>query len=163
MIIRPYDPENDLDAARRIWTECGWLQKEKFDAFDDFLSGAIGLVGELNGEAEALVLNFPGTIRHLRTDLPLCVVGAVTTSRVARKQGLAGRVTAQAIARDAAASGRGALVATLGMFEQGYYNRLGFGTLDYDHYFSFDPATLRLLDGVRARPPHHIRAMHRPR
>ena len=110
-------------------------------------------MGELNGEAETIVLNVPGTIRHGVEDLALCIVASVTTSRVARRQGLAGRVTAQAIAADVA---DGAIVSALGIFEQGFYNKLGFGTLNYDHIFEFDPATLRLPDGVKARPPRRM-------
>ena len=63
----------------------------------------------------------------------------MTTSRVARKQGFASRMTAELIAADAAA---GALVSALGMFEQGFYDQLGFGTGPYEHWISFDPAQL---------------------
>ena len=75
----------------------------------------------------------------------------MTTSRIARKQGLAGRLTAIAIARDAA---EGALVSALGMFEQGYYDRLGFGTGSYVHEICFDPADL--LVEVKPRVPRRI-------
>ena len=81
-----------------------------------------------------------------------CVTG-VTTSRVARRRGLARRLAARAIAVDAA---EGALVASLGMFEQGYYNRLGFGTGGYEHWVSFDPARLNV--DVRPRVPRRITA-----
>jgi predicted acetyltransferase len=79
-------------------------------------------------------------VRHLEADLPMSCVAAVTTSRVARKQGFAARLTAKAIAADAA---DGALVSALGMFEQGFYNRLGFGTGCYEHLVWFNPAALR--------------------
>ncbi len=36
----------------------------------------------------------------------------------------------------------GAELAGLGMFEQGFYNKLGFGTLAYENWVSFDPANL---------------------
>ena len=72
---------------------------------------------------------------------------AVTTSRVARKQGLAGRLTAQAIALDVA---DGAAVSALGIFEQGFYNRLGFGNGSYEHWIRFDPATLQVSSPARS-------------
>ncbi|MCZ6834287.1 MAG: GNAT family N-acetyltransferase, partial [Planctomycetota bacterium] len=153
MTIRRYNPEKDHDSVLRIWLECGWLEKDDVKPLDYFLEGSTAWVGEFNGEAETLVTNMKGTIRHGQTDLPMCGIASVTTSRVARKQGQAGQVTARAIAHDAM---EGALVATLGTFEQGYYNRLGFGTLSYDLMFNFDPSTLRIRDGLKARPPKRL-------
>jgi hypothetical protein len=75
----------------------------------------------------------------------------VTTSRVARKQGLASRLAAELIAVDAA---EGAQVAGLGMFEQGFYDQLGMGTGGYELWASFDPARLRVP--VKARVPRRI-------
>jgi len=82
--------------------------------------------------------------------MPFSVVAGVTTSHVGRRQGLASRTTAMAVARGAAG---GAVVAGLGMFEAGFYDRIGFGTGSYDHYLDFDPRSIRLPDGVCARPP----------
>jgi hypothetical protein len=76
----------------------------------------------------------------------------VTTSRIARKQGLAKRLTAQAVAIDAA---EGALVAGLGMFEQGYYNQIGFGTGGYEHWVGFDPAAVQVKR--KARIPRRLK------
>jgi hypothetical protein len=70
-----------------------------------------------------------------------------------RKQGFARELTACVLAADAA---DGALVAGLGMFEQGFYNQLGFGTGSYEHWVGFDPARLRL--GVQARVPRRVTA-----
>ena len=153
MTIRPYNADTDFEATLRCWRECGWLEADQIDPLPLCLENARVLIGEVNGEAETNVLNVSGTIRHGNEDLPLSVVTTVTTSRVARRQGLAGRVTAQAIARDAV---DGAQVSALGIFEQGFYNKLGFGTLSYDYIFEFDPATLRLPDGVKARPPRRL-------
>ena len=63
-------------------------------------------------------------MRYLDETLPFSCITGVTTSRVARKLGLAGKLTAVAVAHEAA---DGAAVVGLGMFEQGFYNRLGFG------------------------------------
>lgn len=151
--FRTYDSERDRKATHRIWREVGWLKegKEQEEAMDLFVQSGRALVAEVRGEAESLAMSLPGTLRYLDEELPFTGVSGVTTSRVARKQGLAGRLTAQLIAQEVAA---GALVAGLGMFEQGFYNRLGFGTGPYEHWLGFDPAQLRL--DVRSRIPHRI-------
>lgn len=141
MIIRPYKPENDQKAVHRIWKEVHWIDKEQEKLMDHFLAGSRALVGELGGKAECLVTSAKGTFRYLNTDLQLCAVTGVTTSRVARKQGFAGRMTAELIAADVK---EGAQIAALGMFEQGYYNRLGFGTGPYENMLYFDPASLQI-------------------
>jgi len=149
--LRRYDHDTDREAVQRIWREVGWLKEGQEKAMDTFVQANRGYVAELNGEAETLVLTAPGTLRYVNRDLSMCAVTAVTTSRVARKQGLAGRLTAKAIAESVA---EGALVAGLGMFEQGFYNRLGFGTGGYEHWVAFDPANLRITK--RPRPPQRI-------
>jgi hypothetical protein len=109
------------------------------------------MVAEIDGQAECLVLSAPGGIRYLDEELAFAGVTAVTTSRVARRQGFASRLTARMVAADAV---DGALVAGLGMFEQGFYNQLGFGTGSYEHWMGFDPAQLRVP--VKARVPSRI-------
>jgi hypothetical protein len=151
--FRDYDPPKDKDAVHRIWREVGWLEEgeKKAEAVDLLVECGRALVAEVNGEAECLVTTAPGTIRYLDEELPFSAIAGVTTSRVARKQGLAGRLTARAIASDAA---DGALVAGLGIFEQGYYDQFGFGTGGYEHWTGFDPAQLRV--DVAARVPRRI-------
>ncbi len=153
MTIRLYDAAKDKSAVHRIWEEVGWLDKneKQYEAMDLFLSTSKAWVVELNNEAECLVVTTDGTIRHLKTDLPLCAVTGVTTSRVARKQGFAGRLTARAIA-DAAENG--AMVAGLGIFDQGFYNLLGFGNGTYEHWIRFDPSTLKI--DKRPRVPRRL-------
>ena len=143
MKFRSYDPQKDKKAAYRMCHEVGWVGDGKVgeQAIDAFLKGSRALVAEINGEAECLVNSMPGVIRYQDEDLPLSAVTAVLTSRIARRQGLAKRLTAQVIAADAA---EGALVSGLGMFEQGFYNKLGFGTGPYEHWFSFDPGQLKV-------------------
>ncbi len=152
MIIRPYNPEKDQKAAYRIWHEVGWLdaaEQEKHLA--TFIKPCRALVVELNGAAECMALSAPGIFRHLTADLAMSAVTSVTTSRVARKQGFAKKLTAQLIAADAAA---GALVSVLGIFEQGFYNLLGYGSGPYEHAISFDPTQLNVKG--RARTPHRL-------
>ncbi len=145
MIIRPYDPEKDREASHRIWREVGWIDDEKKhkEGLDHFTTQGTGLVADWNGSAECLVLTVPGTLHYLEEVLPLSCVTAVATGRLVRKQGIAGKLAAQAIALDAA---EGAAVSTLGMFEQGYYDRLGYGTGGPEQFFSFPPAALT-VDG----------------
>ena len=154
MSFRPYENEKDRDAVHRIWRECGWLEDEQ-DAMDIVLGIGRRTVAEMDGAAECFVMTALGEMRHLDEDLPFSLVYAVTTSRVARKQGLAGRLTARCVAADAV---DGALVSGLGAFELGYYDRLGFGTGGYDHMFEFDPAQLRMPDGLKVRPPKRLTA-----
>jgi predicted acetyltransferase len=140
MRFRDYEPDRDKDDVVRIYREVGWCAKT---AHEEALAGLVEsgrtLVAELDGSAECMVTTDPGTIRHGGRDLALSGVTGVTTSRVARKRGLAGRLTARALAEEAAAGG---LVAMLGVFEQGYYNQLGFGNGGYEHWCTFDPALL---------------------
>lgn len=154
MRFREYDPKRDGEAAHRIYREVGWLEKDskqQEEGIDLFLSCSRAFVADVNGEAECLVIATPATVRYVDRDLSLSAITGVTTSRVARKQGLASRLTAQAVAADA---GDRVLVAGLGVFEQGFYNQLGFGTGGYEHWIAFDPARLKI--DIRARIPRRI-------
>ncbi len=142
MGVQPYDHQRDLAAVQRIWEDCRWVTDDDDKAaMVHFLQAADAWVARIDGQAECLVGTVPGRLRYQATDLPLAVVAGVTTSLVGRKQQLAGRVTATALG---AAARAGAAVSVLGMFEQGFYDRLGFGTGSYDHVLTLDPATLRV-------------------
>ena len=153
MTIRRYDHARDRDHVIRIWREIGWLarEQEKESQFDTFVSAARTFVAEREGAAECAVMMHGGHLRYQAADLPFAGVAGVATSRVARRQGLASRTTAAALA-DAVQQGQ--VVAGLGMFDQGFYNHLGFGTLGYQHYVAFDPGTLRIRQ--RPRPPQRL-------
>ena len=151
--IRAYDEHADLDAAVRTWMEVGWIESAaKRSSVAAAMASANTEVGLIGDEPECFVCWTPGTIRYETTDLSLCAITAVTTSLVGRKLGLASRMTARALT-DAAESG--CAVAALGIFEQGFYDKLGFGTADYDHRISFDPTTL-MVDHVPYRPPVRV-------
>lgn len=137
MKSRLYDPARDRDALHRIWGETGWLQRYGERYVDVHLAGSRTLVTDVRGNAECAVSTMPGTLRHLNSDIPMSCVTAVQTSRIARRKGLALRLASRAIADSLA---EGAIVTVLGMFEQGYYNRIGFGTGSYVHRIGFDPA-----------------------
>jgi hypothetical protein len=140
MRVRCYEPDRDRDVVLQIYREVGWCAKaEHEEAVAALVESGRTLVAELDGSVECIVTTDPGTIRHGERDLPLAGVTGVTTSRVTRKRGLAGRLTSQILAECASA---GSLVAVLGMFEQGYYNQLGFGNGSYEHWCTFDPAIL---------------------
>ena len=151
MSTRPYNPDSDFDAVARIWREVGWIEAGNDDHTEGlrhFTDGYEGLVADLDGSPECYVATGLGTMQHTGTDVRLSVVSAVTTSHVARRQGLAQLLTAQAIASDVA---RGAQVSALGIFDQGFYNRLGFGTGSYERWHALDPAYLKVP--VQARRP----------
>lgn len=147
--VRDY-VSDDLPAVTRMWREVGWIDDSdrKAAALATVLGYGAARVGVVDGEAECLVHRTPGMIRYDEVDLALSAVTAVTTSPIARSMGLASRITAESIA---AAAVEGAAVAALGMFEQGFYNRFGMGTLSYGHVLSIDPARLR-VPPPRRRP-----------
>ena len=138
-IYRLLEPERDLDDVQRLWREVGWLQKTPDPFLPDAFAVGRTLVAEINEAVECAVLTVPGDIRYQQTDLPLCAVAAVTTSHIARRLGLAKALTARSLAH---AGEQGAAVAALGMFDQGFYDKLGFANGSYDHLLVFDPATL---------------------
>ncbi|MFP4051464.1 MAG: GNAT family N-acetyltransferase [Thermoplasmata archaeon] len=137
--FRKYDPEKDKEAVHRIWKEIGWINEGDEEKMDAFVKVSNASVTDLDGQPECLVLTVPGTIQYLNEELDLSVVTSVSTSRVARRQGFAAKLTAKAIADDAQ---EGADVSALGMFEQGFYNRLGYGTGNYENWIYFDPSDL---------------------
>ncbi len=151
MRYREYDTDKDRAAVQRIWREVGWCESGQEEVVDIFATSGATIVAELDGEAECMVTTTGGTMRYLREDLDLVIVKFVTTGRVGRRQGLAGRLTAAALAT---AATDGAVVATLGTFDQGYYDKLGFGTGSYENHVAFDPSHLQI--SCRARPPRRL-------
>ncbi|MBA7570392.1 N-acetyltransferase Eis [subsurface metagenome] len=162
VIIRPYHVKKDGEVVLSVFEEAGWREKEKKQdrAWRLYLKSVQSWVAVVDGRAESVATTVPGTLRYLTEDLAFCAVTAVVTSRTARKQGLASRVTARALAEAAA---DGALVAGLGVFDQGFYNRLSFGSGSYEYWVTLDPARL-MVDKI-ARMPKRItrddwRAVH---
>ncbi len=177
MEIRPYQPERDLAAVQRIWYEIGWIDSEAgANALADYLATGSCLTAALDGEAECMAHTTTGAMRYVNScrnprlnpgldsriseDLPFLAVTAVMTSRIARQLGLALKLTATQVA---AAAVEGLPLAILGIFDQGFYDRLGFGTGSYESMLRFDPATLRV--DAPYRPPKRLtgndwRAVH---
>ena len=147
--VRAYEPDRDKDAVLRIYREVGWCSKpEHAEAYAGLVGDGRTLVANLAGTAECMVTTDLGAIRHGTEDLPFAAVTSVITSRIARKRRLAGQLTARILADEALA---GRLIGMLGIFEQGYYNQLGFGNGSYEHCCTFDPSTLDV--SVKPRVP----------
>jgi hypothetical protein len=153
MEYRNYNHEKDKEAAHRIWHECGWLDKGKTDHFDAIAIKARVIVADIDGEAECLVTSIPGDMDYLGERLQFSCVSAVTTSLIARKRGIAARLTATRIALDTL---DGFIVSGLGIFDQGYYDKLGYGTEAYHNWVCFSPAALNV--NIRARVPKRLTA-----
>lgn len=151
MQFRPYDPERDNEAIHRIWREVGWIEAGKEEPLDHAILAARTMVAELEGSAECAVLSARGDLQYLDERLSFAGLTGVATSRVARRQGLARRLAALSVALDAA---DGVQVHGLGMFEQGFYNPLGYGTGPYERWVKFDPA--HLLVSAHARVPRRL-------
>ncbi len=160
--FRAYNPEKDEKAVIRIWKECGWLDLKKNrkarEAFREFLECGTADVAEFQNTAECLVSTHKGTIVLRDSDLPFRAVTDVVTGRTLRRLGIAGKLTAQTLARAAAEKDA---VAGLGIFDQGFYNKLGFGNLPYIRTVTFDPLTLN-VPKLR-RPPIRLGLKDAPR
>ena len=141
-MIRPYDSK-DQDHCLRILREVGWMEGKDTDkeVFAGYISGSPSFVTELDGEAEILVLTRPGDVQYLDQTLPSSFVSGVLASRVSRMQGHALRTTAHAVAQSET---EGAAVSFLGVFDQGYYDKLGYGTLNYERICTIDPANIHV-------------------
>lgn len=152
--IRDFDIEKDMLSVQRIWREIGWSDSERTDqAMTAFFETGTTSVGLVHDEVECSVQAQTGTMRLDHEDLPLCVIAAVTTSRVARGLSLAQQLTARELAMG---QRRGEAVAVLGMFDQGFYNKLGFGTGAYINEFRVDP---NLFDiSLKPRAPRRLSA-----
>ena len=140
---RIYEKQRDRKAFHRIWRECGWLSEDKNEiaSADLFAENCATRVWDINNEAESIVMTLPGDYRYGQQKLDLTAVTGVTTGRIARRQGIAGKLLAESLAIEAE---KGAVLAGLGIFEQGFYDRLGFGTTAYEHWLSFDPTHLNI-------------------
>ncbi|MDP7071146.1 MAG: GNAT family N-acetyltransferase [Phycisphaerales bacterium] len=140
--IRPYDSDRDHAACLRILEEIGWGlgdAKDNGPLFERYTSDCDVLVAELEGEAESWAICRKAWMRYLDVDLPVGFITGVGTSRIARGRGLALAATAHSIAQSASS---GATVARLGIFDQGFYDKLGFGTLAYVRLSTIDPRNL---------------------
>lgn len=151
--FRPFDFERDIKAVQRIWMEVGWLRgdTDELEAAAEFFKTGHTEVGTIDNRAECCVHWTPGTIQYQNETLPLGAVTAVTTSHLARKLGFAKALTARSLAAQA---NSGLAISVLGMFDQGFYDKVGFGTGPYVNEIQFDPATLAIDSDFR--PPKRL-------
>ncbi|MCK5785590.1 MAG: GNAT family N-acetyltransferase [Candidatus Sabulitectum sp.] len=147
----PYNKEKHLAKCLSIWTDVGWLEKGEEKLVERLFDSSDALVGEHDGEAVALSFAHSGTLRHAshHQDLPFCAISAVTVAYHVRKLGFAGTLTAELLARGAE---RGEAFAGLGMFEQGFYDRLGFANFPYTRISEFRPSDLKLSGSFSSEP-----------
>ena len=137
-----YDEKKHKDSVFRILNEVGWVDDKKNDKYlNILLPNENALVHEINGEAEVMVVSSEGEICHMENKLKFAATTGVVNSLLTRKQGLAGRLTAIKMAMDAE---DGAEVAGLQIFDQGYYNKLGYGNGNYERFVAFTPSTLMI-------------------
>ncbi len=147
MTMRRYDHDRDRAHVQRLWREAGWYEGSQPEILEEALPRTTGHVALLRAEAECYVGTMDSVMRHLETDLPTSCITAVITSRVARRQHFGLRLTAKAMAEDVK---NGAILATLGVFDQGYYDKLGFGNGGPIRLSTFDAAQLRVEPPSRA-------------
>jgi predicted acetyltransferase len=104
-----------------------------------------------------------GNMKYGNQDIKFSAIAAVCTSLIARQQQFAAKLTALRLALDAQA---GAEFAGLGIFDQGYYNRLGFGTGSYEHILQVTPSSLNVSvkPGIPVRfTPQDWKKIHKSR
>jgi len=146
-----YDKEKHLEKCISIWMDVGWLMNGQEKLANLWFDSADALVGEHFNDVVALGLAHSGTFRHAAhsQDIPFCAISAVTVALHGRKLGFAGTLTAELLARGAE---RGEAFAGLGMFEQGFYDRLGFANYPYTRIAEFRPSEL-MLSGFFSSDP----------
>lgn len=146
-----YNKEKHLEKCISIWMDVGWLMQGQEELANLWFDSADALVGEHDNEAVALGLAHSGTFCHTAhsQDLSFCAISAVTVAFHGRKLGFAGTLTAELLAWGAE---RGEVFAGLGMFEQGFYDRLGFANFPYTRIAEFRPSELILSGSFSSDP-----------
>ncbi len=167
--IRPFDLDRDKEQGLQTWRDAGWIgDKSDEGIYDAFVEDADGIVAEVNGRVEVLCLRNLASVRYLAHDVPASLIAAVTAGRPARGQGMASRCSARLVA-DAAVEG--AILSYLGVFDLGYYDKLGFGTGSPMTFLTIDPVSLNCPRLTRApvrltkedAAEMHARRLHRER
>lgn len=156
MGIRAYNPGKDKQAVLRIYRELDWLKNEKKEeqAIDWFFRCSKVNIHDVNGSAECVIAIIPARVQYSndsKNNLRFSAIASMATSLIIRQRRIAGKLLAYSIAEDVQ---KGAQVAGLCMFEQGFYDRLGFGTGSYENRVCFDPANLNI--SIKPRIPVRI-------
>lgn len=147
MKIRKYNKETDEKALEQVAKEVGWNPV----TMKLYVEEGRELVAEVDGRVEAFCSTSSGNIQYLDEQLSFSEIGTVAASLLVRKQKISGTMTALKIVEDAEA---GAAVCALGMFDQGYYDKMGFGTGSYTLGITF-PLKALMIKG-KARVPKRL-------
>lgn len=151
MGIAVYDPSLHLEDCLLTWKDAGWLAKGLEKAAEEFIGAGSALVGLENGKAVALATSGKGSFHHCLHggELPFCAVKSVNVAFHGRKLGYAARLTSALLAE---AGERGDACAGLGMFEQGFYDRLGFANMPYWNSLQLRPSDIAIQGEMSSRP-----------
>ncbi len=146
-----YDKEKHLEKCISIWMDAGWLMNGQEKLANLWFDSADALVGKHVNDVVALGLAHSGTFHHAAhsQNISFCAISAITVAFQGRKLGFAGTLTAELLARGAE---RGEAFAGLGMFEQGFYDRLGFANFPYTRIAEFRPSELMLSGSFSSDP-----------
>jgi len=150
IVIRDYQ-EKDFKAIERIWQECGWLEGSMESTMQEIIKDSRIKVAEIDGSVEASAMATDASLQYLDEVIQANVINAVTVSLVARKIGLANKALVALLADEAE---KGVPLSVLGMFEQGFYDKLGYGTGSYFRQLHVDPAELNIP--VKCRIPKRL-------
>lgn len=146
--FRAFDHEKDIEAVQRIWIECGWINddKDEREITSQFFKAGETEVATIEDVAECACHWTPGSVQYQEETLALGAVTAVTTSHLARRLGFARILAGRSLARQYQS---GMEVSALGIFDQGFYNQLGYGNGPYENYVQFDPNNLIVTTAYR--------------
>ncbi|PIE52107.1 hypothetical protein CSA37_08310 [Candidatus Fermentibacteria bacterium] len=147
----PFEREKHFKDCLLTWKDAWWHREGHEEAEAEFMEAGDALVGEQDGKAVALALSCGGSFHHRdhKEELEICIISGITTAFHGRKSGFAGTLTAELLARSAE---QGSALAGLSMFEQGFYNRLGFGNMPDRNETMLRPSDI-LTAGKISSPP----------
>ena len=140
---RVFERDRDLEQLQRVWRETGWLEEGDLSkrGIEAYLNACDTIVEDVHGVMDIGASRAEGVLQVQGSGLPLCVIAGVYAGLAGRQGGHATRLTALQVAAGVA---DGAAVASLGIFDQGFYDRLGFGIGPYVHRMTVEPASLKV-------------------
>lgn len=154
MEFRVVNAKPDLEQLKLLWKDAAWdAELEDYEAaLRHLIPHTHSLVADDDRGIAAVVASMGGEFQFLESSLPMSVVLSVLSAAHARRQGHSAELLTILLQQEQT---RGAVVAVLGAFDQGYYDKLGFGTGGYDPVMVMNPAALRI-------PSHARRALDHP-
>ena len=133
----------DYAQVAALHKDAGW--NLELDGFDEGLRFHVPdctvRVAADDERVHSAVLGAEGQFRYLDRTLRLSAITGVLTASWARRRGYAGRLLAELLEEE---QQRGAVVASLGVFDQGFYNRYGFGNMGRDPVLVLNPSAIRV-------------------